>query len=239
MLREIRDFEQYADEILKILTVCDLSYPLHEDNFEFKVTLRLREMRPDFKFTSSFGATKLVIEPKDADYVIKIPFNGWIDHYSDTNDDGEECEIREFFEFTNACFHDTEFEWDYCKREMFVMDQAITKNTEQYFANIIWIGDIDDHPIYIQEKAKIFLYDQKQHQATKEAKEALKEKSREHHFEFFCGDWLVDFYNAYGEEEYIRFMNFLRDTQVDDLYSANLGYICGRPVVVDYAGYND
>ena len=51
-------------------------------------------------------------------------------------------------------------------------------------------------------------------------------------------DWLTDFRLKYGEEELIRFSNFIRDCGWDDdLRDDNIGYLSEKPVLIDYSGF--
>ena len=72
---------------------------------------------------------------------------------------------------------------------------------------------------------------------SKEDRSFIQTKSKEIKQNCFCPDWLLDFYFTYGEDEYIRFMNFIGEMNIGDLYEQNLGYINNKPVLVDYSDF--
>lgn len=170
------------------------------------------------------GASKLVIMPKDEQYVIKIPFSG--DAYKDRNG------VVEVIQF---CCAPTENKWDYCQAEAERFIEADAADLGRYFAKTELIGFISNYPIYWQERAEImdnYWYDHSDIE-----REVISKKSEEINQNCFCPNWLIDFYNFYGEDEFIRFMNYIGDNRIGDLYEANLGYIDGKPVLVDYSDF--
>ena len=178
-----------------------------------------------FLFTYDFGVTKAVIIPKGADYVIKIPFEGY---YNLSN---------HFYNFTEANDKDG---WDYCREEAdrykFLSDNPL----KECFAETYFLGYIDHYPIYIQEKCSPFNYNK--NSKTKEEKKMIQPYLR--HYTSRGVDlntnWCIDFRNYYGEELFNYFLYFIdRYKWGDDLSSDNVGYKCGRPVVIDFAGFRD
>lgn len=50
--------------------------------------------------------------------------------------------------------------------------------------------------------------------------------------------WIADLISTIGIERTIDFFEFLIDTSYNnDLHHSNIGYIEGKPVLVDYSGY--
>ena len=45
------------------------------------------------------------------------------------------------------------------------------------------------------------------------------------------------FAETYGYEEFLRLNDFLEWYDINDLHSGNIGYINGKLVFIDYAGY--
>lgn len=51
--------------------------------------------------------------------------------------------------------------------------------------------------------------------------------------------WLAAFIKEYGVTAAIDLITFLKSEGVDDLHSENLGFINDKPIIVDYASFND
>lgn len=52
-------------------------------------------------------------------------------------------------------------------------------------------------------------------------------------------DWIAEFIDCYGAEEFARLNKFLHKHRLTDFHSGNLGYINGIPVLVDYSSYKE
>lgn len=48
--------------------------------------------------------------------------------------------------------------------------------------------------------------------------------------------WLLKIFECYGEIVLRNFVRYVEDSELNDLHAGNLGFICGKPIVVDYAG---
>lgn len=182
------------------------------------------------------GASKLVILPKNANFVIKLPLTG---------------RIRSgiYTPFTGAI--SKEENWDYCAVELERYKQAKNTGFEECLAKIYLIGYIGDYPIYLQEKADIFSkkfeYNNKIDFDTyvKSNKTAKKLYSNKNEYLFSKTElfntpkWITDFYLFYGEDIFLDFMNFIIKNQWEDLHSDNIGYIKNRPVLIDYSDYDN
>ena len=48
---------------------------------------------------------------------------------------------------------------------------------------------------------------------------------------------MKDFICSYGELAFDKLYDFLSDNNIQDLHSENIGYICERPVLVDFSGF--
>lgn len=180
------------------------------------------------------GASKLVIIPENEDFVIKIPFEGM---YPEAEWDDENEEYYES-EFEHFCGADTNNEWDYCEVEAERYELSKTYGVEQCFAKCEKIAEIDGYPIYIQQKAKMYNCLEKSNHTEEDIKSVSKICS-DNYYECFNKEWLGDVFNYFGEKIFNIFMQFLSDFNVNDLHSGNLGYINGKPVLVDYSSWND
>lgn len=49
--------------------------------------------------------------------------------------------------------------------------------------------------------------------------------------------WASRFIEYHGADTYDKFLSFINEYGVNDLHTSNIGYIKGRPVVLDYAGF--
>ena len=134
------------------------------------------------------------------------------------------------------------------KRICDVYDEETEAAKEKYgddiedFAEEELLGYIGSTPVYIQQRVTPFY----SHYETIESDEynsdrgvTTRKKCKE--MECFCFNetWIADFFDAYGEKEFKRLSGFLDKFDIGDLRCANIGYIDGRPILFDYAGYNE
>ena len=197
--------------------------PFTEDVFAFFVD------NLPINFITDSGATKAVIIPPEENFVIKIPFQGFI---SERYNRDRQCWEDEFVRYDSAYCSGSE--WDYCLSEVEIYKRAVEAGVQQIFAKTEFITTVDGHPIYIQEKAEIFNRGEHSH-----PREQLR-KTREKTKDYYCEaneDWLTDVLEYYGEDIFLDFLRFVDDLQLTDLHSGNLGYINNRPVITDYSGY--
>ena len=188
-----------------------------------------------YKYDYNHGATKLVIIPKKEDFVIKIPYTGSYEYYSGYYSNSIYRQGREdYWEFVAG---ENSFRpWDYCANEIIRYDKALENGFAKYFAKTELLGFIHNYPIYIQEKCVTLSSDRHFHRYSKE--ENLKTSNCYKNYYNISIDWLTDFRLKYGEEELINFINFIQDMRWDDdLRSENIGYINGKPVLIDYSGF--
>lgn len=135
-----------------------------------------------FSFTWHSGATKLVLIPMGADYVIKIPFCGaWADMpVEDSYEDecaykntcpnyGSQCECcsqyeenyeedYQYYDFENAN-GEGHGGWDYCETEVALYTISREKHVNGAFAKEYLLGyggSLHDHPIYIQQRCTTY-----------------------------------------------------------------------------------
>lgn len=180
------------------------------------------------------GCTKMVFIPFDSQYVYKIPFlgdYGLHEEYDDNYNDN----------YTSYSDIDPDFHKDFCDIEVDRCRNICDAGFEDYVAKEEYFGKIDGFSIYIQEKGKTFFNIWSDDDVrTEEEKDIVKEVM----WDFYEGDfnlpdrWVYDFAIKYGIDETIDFLNYLLDNGYnDDLHYGNIGYIGGRPVLIDYSGY--
>lgn len=212
-----------VEAILDFLSECDFDGELTEDDFYEKVIDRLPK---NVSFEYHSGATKVVILFPGAEYVIKIPFNGaW--EFNEYGDEELFCEFENGSELTS---------WDYCQGEVEEYSRAESYEIESFFAKIEYIGDVNGHPIYIQERAEIL--DQMYKCYSKEKQTPAHTKCNNKSFKWFNSTWIVDLFDYCDDSMFDAVMSFATE-YLCDLHSGNVGYINGKPVLVDYAGFND
>ena len=181
--------------------------------------------RDDFSYNT--GISKLVLKPEGRDYVIKIPFSTFYEE-----EDGE------YYSF--SCYGDRK--WNACEYEEELYNLARGYDFERFFLPVVFVGVVNDYPIYIQAKADIIYEDRDKYQkyhSSIDTKKILKEK----HIGLMSKlveNWFDAVRMLCEEDEFIGFLNFLQvnNNMIEDLHEANVGFYNGMPVIVDYAGFN-
>ena len=129
--------------------------------------------------------------------------------------------------------------WNYCELELSIGADAKIKGLGAYLPEVIFIDKVNNYYVYEQAKAEVL------EEAT--TYRSLSRNSRKR-TEDFCDSngawcfnalWIEDFIRAYGEKEFLILNDFLNEYCVDDLHDGNLGYVNGKPVIIDYASYRD
>ena len=117
---------------------------------------------------------------------------------------------------------------------------------DTFFAEIEQIGKIKSIPIYVQRKAVIFedvYYPEDDEEENLNEREVSIFKTITTKYsdlvedEYLPISWMKDFICSYGELAFDKLYNFLSDNNIQDLHSENIGYICERPVLVDFSGF--
>jgi len=248
-------------DILSIVDRADLSddADINEDNFEYIFDRCWGN--GVYRFDS--GVSKGVLFLDDyPNIVVKIPFTesgeGYYRSYY-TDEDGNTCITY------NSCSEsfDSAWQslpprledklvrnWDYCEVETILFDDACLNGVDAFFAETVLIGYSHGHPVYVQERARIY-------EGEAEYKEDEKEQEAFHLYNEIKAElkeylgikdcqirwrsprkWIVDFYLYYGIKEVAALWKYLEDTGIEDLHSSNVGYINHRPVITDYASFN-
>ena len=90
-------------------------------------------------------------------------------------------------------------------------------------------------PLYAYERAEPLSYFSASFEETTRAHSVYKNSPL-----IMRTDWIgVHFIKEYGEEEYCRLSDFLVKHRINDLHCGNIGEICGKMVLIDYAGYHE
>lgn len=193
-------------------------------------------------FTIGSGLTKVVLIPKDenAHYVYKIPILG-TSCASFINEETGEILKGEYIIFSDF---DPDRHNDFCDIEADRCYDICKEGYGDLIAKEYYYGEISNIPIYIQEKAVIFseIFDGDTLRTEEEITSVRDVTSSFFNFDeyFNCipDRWIADLINVIGIEETIKFFDFLIDTNYNnDLHQGNIGYIKGKPVLVDYSGF--
>lgn len=196
----------------------------------------------------NYGATKLVIIPNDADYVIKIPFatqgeredNG----YWDENDNYIEEEGK-YIPLCGACYPLSEERgWDYCRTETEYYALATEEGLNKFFAKTEYIGDYNGYPIYVQEKCTMYgdspdLFTPEEREKASRRSSTLRNGER---VRSFGDDFMTSLFQFATEEEIDSLFDFIDKYGIWDLHSSwNYGFLNknNHAVFVDYASYDN
>ena len=218
--------EEEKTYILNLLSTFNLKH-LSQYNFMKKLQAL------DDNFILASGVSKVAIIPKEKNYVIKIPYYG---KYRKSN--GIKCFDPYFSSISKSS--------DYCKSEEIIYNKAKANGLDTFFAEIEQIGKIKSIPIYVQRKAVIFedvYYPEDDEEENLNEREVSIFKTITTKYsdlvedEYLPISWMKDFICSYGELAFDKLYNFLSDNNIQDLHSENIGYICERPVLVDFSGF--
>ena len=209
------------------------------------------------------GVTKLVVIPEGFDFVVKIPFKCqahrdnkcW--HRTDTLhsflrdygncivfDDEEDPEDGYFIvnDPLNGAYDyvtETDYEYDYCGVEEQLYKEAEAEGLAPLFAKTEFVHRINGYDIYIQEKCEETYGDSGRTYSDKdkESGKTVEELEDDHYYSEFALCWLIDVYNTYGEEMLIKLLHF-EESWLSDIHYGNYGYRNGKPIILDYSGFN-
>lgn len=155
------------------------------------------------------GATKICLVPADSDFVFKINI---VDDFT-----------------------------DYCENEADNYTAAVKAGKSKYFLETRYFKTLNEFgvcfAIYIQPKIEEIssLID------SDDDEESLAKSSwyDSPAAEDMSPAWVNNFIKEYGETEFNELLDFCDQCHINDLHSGNIGYVGGRPVIFDYAGYGD
>jgi len=199
---------------------------LHERNFSVEVdallTASLAGLIPSVQVAS--GCTKGVFIFTDADFVIKVPYRGYKDP------------------FTNS---ESASGWDYCEREEELYIAAEKFGVSQFLARTWRVGEINNHPVYAQERiteiGHFYVWDDIYYaapqkvvnQADKFSQSPINDKTG------FFPTVLVPMISAYGYRACQKFARFCKQMNVGtDWHYGNFGMTFdGNIMFCDYSGY--
>ena len=225
-----------AEEILDMLSKTDLGIWSHFCDTSNEMLMD--ELGWPDNIGHACGASKFVLIPYDEDYVIKIPYTGALtESCSYTLANGNHIhEESQYYDFLNA--NDTYLHyWDYCYTEVMRYRIALNHGFARFFAKTKYIGDVNNFPIYVQQKVDSAASDEMYF--SKEERDITSQSCKNSGVECFDPNWLTAVRKWYGDNEMIRFLQFIESQEWDDdLHHRNVGYMdSGKPMILDYSSF--
>lgn len=165
------------------------------------------------------GCSKAVALNVEKDYVLKFPFNGYYGLHNKWRD------------FKRADSYDEK--WNYCKAEIEIYC-SIPYEYRCFFAETKEI-EFDDIRYYKQEKGIPFANDDECRTS-----QSPSDSIMSNDYAGFNEEWLAVAEQLYGTEFVVEFLNWLHSSEITDSHDENYGYAesDGRPLILDWAGYN-
>jgi hypothetical protein len=166
----------------------------------------------------SCGCTKLVIIPRDKDYVIKLP----ITHIYEDEEITMQLDQEE---------------------DIFAEEKALYDSSTETLQNFIlpnyYIGEYQGIPVFVQEKAEFDI-------ATPLSEKVLVSDQivssirEETDFYSFSVAFVKDMVRYFGQIETKELIGELLDYEIVDLHRGNYGYTLeGKPCLIDIGGYRE
>lgn len=217
-----------------------------EDDVEDFIWNIDRKNVPSFNYET--GASKLVIIPDETNFVIKIPFTGAYaeagEYYDDEEGEWVTSENDKHYEDFYCASDDSGC--DYCAAECNIYNEAKKNGFEQLLLKIEKVGEYNGTPVYIQPKAKSYVYTgNTEKYSSNKSKEIVKEERNKVKNGYgisihsFPTNWAASCLDILGSlDELNRFFKFLNENS-GDLHNNNIGYYNDKPCIIDYAGFWD
>lgn len=223
----IKFLNEYENELREILDALHNCYFDELDDYTFDESV-VAPFKDSYKkpFKAANGATKGVLIFPDFRFVIKIPFIFC---------DGDEmCGAQDG---VNA--------WDYCSQEACRYEMAEEEGFGDIFLETDLLGEVNNHPIYIQPYAEVLskldgqAYDSNHRSGIDVDRKLVKEIDYTENYTMLDSRWEADLLVKYGIEIFKKFKKYLKDNWINDLRDENIGYVGKNPVLIDYAGFDN
>lgn len=122
---------------------------------------------------------------------------------------------------------------NYCQIELNNYKAAVNRGIEECFAFCEKVMDYNSIPIYMMEYANV-----DEDILAENAYESYSSRGASEKYEEASGEEMVyEVMSYYYEENFNMVIDFLDEFNIGDLHSENIGFICGRPVYIDYSGW--
>jgi len=170
-------------------------------------------------WSCKYGSTKLVIIMDDENYVIKIPFHG---------------EYKDYYVGAPT----SEDYWDYCQAEEERYENAPIVIKSRLAKTELIYETKNGIRLYSQPKCSIANNTHCTTKSQKTAKFFYDWWGRGTHLPINHVDWLNTYIDYYGLDSLKAFFKALiKEDWDDDLRDVNIGFLNGRPVLVDYSSF--
>ena len=144
---------------------------------------------------------------------------------------------------TRAAIVDENYDWivkydidchEYCEREIDLYQKAICNRLEMCFPECAYIGTFQDIPLYAFRKAKCNYHSRnlfnEELEYIKTHKSPLSERNK---------SVAADLLKSWNEDIFEALSEFCYENEINDLHGNNVGWIDGKLVLIDFAGYSD
>lgn len=155
------------------------------------------------------GASKVVVIPAITNYVIKTTL--------DYDSDG------------------ASINFDYCAREYENYKDAVKVGIEGLFAKTEYLGTINGHKVYAQERLNLNDYLDTNNYSRSDRGRYSTSYSRS---VGICDALAESIICSYGTETYEKFVEFCEYKSINDLHMGNFVGVEGAPVIYDFSGYH-
>lgn len=185
------------------------------------------------------GMSKMVIVSSLIDYVIKIPLTGvWVPVWNEEEEEYDD-EQTYFEPFSYGGGYDND---DYCAVEIDIYDEMMEENPEFSFVfpNTQFYKQINNVKYYIQEKCKCgggSDTSNSSHEAQTVGDELYTDANNEYGSVESLA-WCISLVENYGVEKAKDVMKYLKKMNITDLHNCNIGYRNGKPIILDYSGFD-
>lgn len=212
--------------LLNLFKDCIFTGKFSNLNFEDRLIFQ-----KDLCYDVRNGISKACILLDDVPYVLKIPFNFYEEEY---DRDWYDVESEPFSKANN----DNRFYWDYCLSEVLNYRKAKKEGVNEFFCKTRLLGFVNEHPIYIQQRAVPFFVIREIERQSERSKRMI-DYCRRKDFGTFNPVWQAEAFNYYGKKKFDKLMTFLDECGIYDLHTENVGYIDDRPVIFDYSDFKE
>lgn len=215
---------------------------LDEDNIE--------NLCFDFDWALHCGATRVCLEDKAYDTVVKIDLANFNACEAEVGTYDVACELGLEKYFTEPIFLGT-----YVKTikfyDMEPIERALNYEVDydrfenDFMENEEYFGELHDIvislPLYAYPRATVHNYNPIYNKLSESQISEYEAAAKRHYSPLKERNLAIaiEFVKQYGEEEYERLSDFLASENVNDLHANNFGDIEGHFVIIDFAGYHN
>lgn len=135
--------------------------------------------------------------------------------------------------------------FDYCMRELHNYEKARAYNVERILLPIEYIGEYGSVSVYLQPRFT-YSHDDMSARDSRVLREKLNNiprrskvlsSSLNNLYSWVDREWYARVLQLYGKKFLASFEKFSVEAKLNDLHNGNIGWRNGRPIILDYAGY--